>query len=94
MESRTRCPSESWDDYCSQEDRDLKVERIGEWIASDIESITQNIKGEESRVRLAFFYPDGFPEDPHEVGVGVSDWLANHPALLEVAYLLATKEGK
>ena len=89
MESRTRCPSEGWDDYCSQVDEDPRVEIVGEWIASDIESITQTIGGKESRVRRAFFYPDGFPEDPHEVGVGVSDWLARHPALLEVAYLLA-----
>ena len=91
MESRTRCPSEDWDDYCSQGSEDPRAEDVAEWIERSIEVRQRSIKGGEYNVRVSFHQKDGFPDDPHDVATGVSEWLAKHPALFEVAYVLANK---
>ena len=98
MESRTTCPSKAWDDYCEQYTEDPRCELIAEWIEKDIEVYHRTLKtqtGESGiRIRSAFKGEDGFPDDPHDVATGVSEWLAKHPALFEVAYVLANRGDK
>ena len=95
MATKTSCPSESWDRYYADQESDPREEIVSEWIGKNIEVKQRSIKDPDGyNVRTHFHQKDGFPDDPFDVGEGVTAWLAKHPALFEVAYHLAKREEK
>jgi hypothetical protein len=62
------------------------------WIRNKIESVRPTLKGDGVLVRQYFPTNEGFPEDPDMIADEMVNFIFDHPALAEVAVLLAKLE--
>lgn len=84
--TKTECSSESGDRYYDSMDMP-ELEKISEWIASQIEPARPRIGGVV--ITREHFKEDTWPDDPQEIADEIASFIGNYNVLVEVFLLLA-----